>query len=122
MIQGGLTLYKLLIGDFFIFFCKLKFDSRAAHSHPTQPSGVREQAGHERARAEIDDTLLVRMILVLKMSEIDERVINCEVDNDIELFSLLWKLESRFCVELEVLYFKFGVHEVLLGGFDGFEW
>ena len=56
------------------------------------------------------------------MSEIDERVINCEVDNDIELFSLLWKLESRFCVELEVLYFKLGVHEVLLGRFDGFQW
>ena len=56
------------------------------------------------------------------MSEIDERVINCEVDNDIELFSLLWKLESLFCVELEVLYFKLGVHDVLLGRFDGFQW
>ena len=39
VIQGGLTLYKLLTGES-MFFCKLKFESRAAHAHPTQLSGV----------------------------------------------------------------------------------
>ena len=44
VILGGFTWYKMLTGDSL-------FDSRAAHAHPRQLSGVREQAGHARARA-----------------------------------------------------------------------
>ena len=44
VILGGFTWCKMLTGDSL-------FDSRAAHAHPSQLSGVREQAGHARARA-----------------------------------------------------------------------
>ena len=72
----------------------------------TQPSSLESESRRDILAREpkIYDILLVRM------SEIDEGVINCEIDNDIELFFLLWKLESWFCVELEVLCFKLGVH------------
>ena len=89
----------------------------------TQPSSLdSDSIGTHAREPKIDEFFLVRMILVLRVSEIDEMVINCEVDNDIELFSLLWKFEIKDLQLNTEPTLKLGVHEVLLGRFDGFQW
>ena len=91
VIQDGLTLSELLTGD--IFFWVNQTWTREQRMR-TQRSSLESESrrGPHAREPNIGDILFVRMILILSMSEIDEGVINCRVDNDIEFFLCLGSL------------------------------